>query len=1040
MPKSAQYVVIWSAKKAKYLLTEPENGASLLVPEEVDWQQWLEKHRSFAFHGRNGQINLLKEKRSRGDNDYWYAYQRHGKQMVKRYAGRSTQLSMERLEETATLLAKKDEATSSPPSESKSSLSAFSPAQFELLLMPKLQLPRIQKSLLRREHLLEMLDKSLECTLTVIAGPAGYGKTTAIAQWIAERGTRPDFSHVAYVTLDEGDNDPIRFWHYIIAACQKFHAGFGKEALDLLLANRLPPFKPLEMMLTALLNELSQLEQSCVLILDDFHVISSPQVSETLSFFLDHLPISFHLFMLIRGDPPISLTRLRARNELLDIYPPYLVFSLEETRAFFEQELPFTLSAKVLRQIHEKLEGWPAGIRLLASTLPLVKSEQEFEHMLEAFSGSHWSIQDYFFNEVLHALPEEQQDFLLQTSIFPRLTAALCDAVLECEDSSQRLEALRGGDLFLIPLDATNERSRYQALFAEAMQQEARKRLGDERLRILAASASLWYERHGLLIEAIETALNAAAFTRSASLIQRYIESKQQSNVPTIPELYSLKHWLERLPEEELERNPNLCLHYALTLFLMLMEEPCVLDRKERIYSLLQVAEQKWRDANNTAKLAEVFSFHALLARQEGKLLQAVTWAKQALAWLPPENRTWRTIALTVVGIGEILDGHLKMARAYLLEALILSEQQGNLVYTRATRGMLNWVNLEQGELHHAAEQFRQMQAEARAQGDFDDIARTQSGVAQIAYQWNNLEEAQQAAQEMLEIGERMNVEEFQALATSRLALIEYAQGQSMQARQRLLAWLAGRTTPVTPHSYQLFRDVQAVLARLHLANGDLIAVEHWFESIKQREEVLPLLQRQREQLLRARLLLAQGEISTAIEQLEHLSAATQQTGHLAFWMEVQVVLALTYSRQSTREKARQQLLALLRTTHGENYLRLYLDEGEELAALLRGLLPQIREKMVLAYARRILNAFEREIGTSDQKTQTAAAVLLEPLSSQEQKVLRLLAAGNSNADIARELVVSVNTIRTQVQSIYRKLNVNNRVEASAVARQLELV
>ncbi len=249
-------------------------------------------------------------------------------------------------------------------------------------------------------------------------------------------------------------------------------------------------------------------------------------------------------------------------------------------------------------------------------------------------------------------------------------------------------------------------------------------------------------------------------------------------------------------------------------------------------------------------------------------MLQAVTWARQALAWLPPENRTWRNIALTVVGMGEILDGHLNNARAYLLEALLLNEQQGNPVYARATRGMLSWVSLEQGELHYAAEQFRQMQAEARTQGDADDIARTQSALAQIAYQWNNLEEAQQAAQETLEIGEQMNVEEFQAHASARLALIEHARGQSTQARQRLLAWLAGRATPTTPHSAQLLREVQAVLARLHLASGNLIAVKRWFESIQQREEALPLLQRQREQLLRIRLLLAEGEASTAIEQL----------------------------------------------------------------------------------------------------------------------------------------------------------------------------
>ena len=922
------------------------------------------------------------------------------------------------------------------------SLEAEAQAHFEPLLMPKLQLPRTQKSLLRREHLLQELDKSLDYRLTVISGPAGYGKTTAVAQWIAERSARQDFPCVAYIALDEGDNDPIRFWRYVIAACQKFQPGSGKGALDLLLANRLPPFKPLDMMLTALLNELSQLEQPCILILDDFHSISSQQVRETLTFFLDHLPISFHLFLLVRGEAPFSLARLRARNELLDIYPPELGFSLEETRTFFEQELRFVLSTKLLRQIYERLEGWPAGIRLLASLLHLVENEQEVERMLAAFTGSFWSIQDYFFQEVLSTLPEELQAFLLQTSVLPRLTATLCDAVLEREDSAKLLAALYNGDLFIIPLDVTGEWGRYQTLFAEAMQQEARKRLGEEKLRSIAAAASLWYEQHGYHVEAIETALNAGEFPRAASLIQHYVEKKQQ-NIPSVlplPELDDLKRWLERLPEEELERKPDLCLQYAMTLLFMLMENPHLIEQKEHINQLLQVAEQKWRDADNTEKLAEVFSFRSLLARQEGRMLPAVTWARQALAWLSPENRAWRTIALTVVGFGEILDGNLKNARKYLLEALVFNEQQGNLVYARASRGMLSWVSVEQGELHHAAEQFRQMQAEARMQEDYDDVAHSQLALAQIAYQWNNLEEARQAAQEALEIGERMDMEEFRALSTTRLALIEHAQGQTAQARQHLLAWLAGRATPATPYSYHLHREVQAALARLYLADGDLLSVERWFESVERRDEPLPLLQHQREQLLKARLLVAQGEPVTAIEQLERLSLAAQQTWHFNLQREVQVVLVLAYFHAGRREQGQRQLLELLARTHSENYMRLYLDQGEVMAERLRELLPQIAEKTVLTYARRILNAFDRGTGVSDLQAQVTGDVLLEPLSVQERKVLRLLAAGNSNAEIARELVVSVNTIRTQVQSIYRKLNVNNRVEASEVARRLGLV
>jgi LuxR family transcriptional regulator, maltose regulon positive regulatory protein len=782
---------------------------------------------------------------------------------------------------------------------------------------------------------------------------------------------------------------------------------------------------------------LSQLERPVILILDDFHVISSSQVATMLSFFLEHLPTSFHLIILIRGDPPFSIARLRARNEILDIYPPDLSFSLEETRAFLNQELSFTLSQQTLRQIYERVEGWPTGLRLLVRALSWTSREQGIEHVLAAFAGSRWNVQDYFLHEVLYTLPTEQQEFLLQTSILPRITAALCNAVTGRSDAARLIEALRGGDLFLIPLDGTGEWMRYLSLFAESMQQEARRRLGDEQLSQLAARASRWYEEHGLLAEAIETALDAADPLRAADQIERFIESRRLSSIFAIPEWYSLGRWLERLPEEELVRRPDLCLHYAMSLLFITMEGQGFLIGRERIYSLLQVAEQQWRDANNTAKLAEVFAFRALLDRQEGKLLSAVTWARQALAWLPPEDRTWRNLSLTVVGIGELLGGMLSTARAVLLEALGLSEQQGNTIYARATRGMLSGVSIEQGELRYACEQLRQIQAEARVQEDRDDIAHTQLGLAQILYQWNDLQAAEQAAHETLEIGEAMQVEEFQIRATLRLALIEHAHGQSVQAQQRLLSWLARGSVPTSPFSHQLTREVQATLVRIQLASGDLTAVERWFATSERSGETLPLLQQRREQLLQARLLLAQGESAAALEKLEELHTSASQTGHVFFMLEVQVVLALAYARQGAQVKAREQLGDVLIATHAEGYLRLFLDDGEELFDLLRGFLPHLREDVLLAYARHILNAFTLH-GTTPPRA-IPEAPFLEPLSQQERKVLRLLAAGNSNAAIASKLVVSVNTVRTQVQSIYRKLNVSNRVEASALANQLDL-
>lgn len=1062
MPKRAQYTISWQPEQAQYCLVGPEDTVTRpFLPEGEDWQTWLGEHHTFAFHGRAGQINLLKEKRSRGSEGYWYAYRRHGKRMVKRYAGRSVQLNLERLEEVAALLAHKEENRAAPQSASEhreprerqvqsvpvevheasqKQTMALPPTQFEPLLLPKLQLPPLQRSLLPRQHLQDLLDKSLEYKVTLVSGPAGFGKTTLMKQWITARGARADFPPVACITLDEGDNNPVRFWRYVIAACQRFHPGSSKEALELLLAQRLLPFKPLDMVPTVLLNELSQLERPGILILDDFHVINAPAVTEAFNFFIEHIPASLHVIILIRGDAPFPVTRLRARNELLDIYPPQLGFSLEETGAFFEQELACTLSTKILRQIHERLEGWPTGLRLLARALHHTNNELEIEQVLATFANSHWSVRDYFLNEVLHVLPEEQRIFLLQTSILPRITAGLCDAITDRTNSAQFLASLRESDLFLVPLDGTGTWMRYLSLFASAMQQEASVRLGDEQLREISARASAWYEAHGLLAEATETALNAADFPRAARLIERLTEHVWQNNMLAQPEWYDLQSFLKRLPQAELERSPDLCLCYAMTHLFVQMEAPGAARENRYIQSLLHVAEQQWRDANNTARLAEVFSFRAMLARREGRILQAVTWARQALNWQPQDALAWRNLALTTVSIGEIFDGNLTHAHECVREALRLSELQGNPFSIRAAGGILSGVYLEQGELHYAAERFRQIQAEARTQGDRDDIAHTQLGLTQIEYQWNHLDAAEWAACEMLEIGEQLNVEEFQALATARLALVEHACGQSTPAQQRLIVWLARHQTPASPLEHQLVREVQATLTRIQLANGDLAAVERWFAEIERREEILPRLQRQREQLLYARLLLARGEVFTARELLEQLHTSALQTGHIYLGMQIKVMLILTSLRQGAQANARQQLRELLAAARSSGYLRLFLDEGEELADLLRRLLPHLHEKALSAYAQRILHAFAGESISPDQQPTPPAHLLLEPLSQQEQKVLRLLAAGNSNPSIARALVVSVNTVRTQVQSIYRKLNVNNRVEASAVARQLELL
>ncbi|HET8843848.1 MAG TPA: hypothetical protein VFN35_20460, partial [Ktedonobacteraceae bacterium] len=933
-----------------YEVREQEEVSNRLVAEDqVWWSAWLADHASFAFRGKQGHLTLLKERRARG-GDYWYAYRSVKHQTDKKYAGRSADLSISRLEE----IARSFSPSSATPEQNMGipqhpseflSLSLSSPTKpvqesSQPLLEPKFHAPRLSAALVQRERLLAMVDAALDSKLTLLCAPAGSGKTTLVGQWLSSRRAQSSVPPVAWISLESGDNDLLRFWRYVITACRIFHPTVALAALAQLasaLQGSLEVPSP-ELILTTFLNDMALSGCSGLLVLEDYHVITEQSIHEMMIFFLDHIPSEIHIVILTRSEPPLPLSRWRARGELCEVRAVDLRFSPEETMRFFQQVLSSTspvCSDETLAQLDRRVEGWAAGLRLLALALRGNRQLHEFERVIADFTGDHRTIQDYFLTEVFGVLPELWQDFLLQTSVLNRLTGELCDALTAEANGEQLLKMVERAGIFLEPLDETGEWYRYHALFSEAMRGEARRRLGKDAFLTLYKRASEWYEQHTMMAEAVDAAFHAQDARRAASLLEQMIEGS--SRFLLNPQIFletqgfhTFRRWLEQLPEEVLQERPLLCLGYATaTLFVFVTEQ--IFPSWElvtKIERTLESAEAGFRREGDRIGIGEVLAFRALILRDQGELRQAILYATQALDYLPAEYQEGRNFSLSVIGTGKLAEGQLSQAHEIFLELFTLCGALGSNALRRANGVMLHTVDLEQGRLRQAEKFFRHMLLEAREENDIDDIAHAQLFLAQASYEANNLPESEQQAREALELGQRLGNEEFQICAALVLARIEYAHGQTEAALQQC-ATLLERFPAITALRHRLRRDILLVQARFQLASGNLLALQYWERERELAREALFAFQHEREELFQARWLLAQERADEAHSLLKRLLKSAEETERLHHALSIRIVLVRVKASQGLTGEARQCLQELLSLALPQGYLRLFLDEGD---------------------------------------------------------------------------------------------------------------
>ncbi|MFN2199264.1 MAG: LuxR C-terminal-related transcriptional regulator [Anaerolineales bacterium] len=889
----------------------------------------------------------------------------------------------------------------------------------EIILETRLTVPPTPPVMIPRARLLARLNAGLSHRLTLLAAPAGFGKTTLLADWVAQAPCP-----AAWLTVEPGDRDPIRFVTYLQAAVARrlpggLHEGTVAAGSPSPGAAAQAAAKGAEQRLTFLLNALNQQNQTFTLILDDLHVIESAEVHNLLAFLIEHLPAHVHVMIATRADPLLPLARLRARGQLLEIRAADLRFSLEEISQFMQAAAGLSLSDEVLAQLLERSEGWAAGLQLLSVAAGQQPNPMEF---LSAVSGRQDYIADYLKQEVLQQQPPDVQRFLLHTSILERLSGPLCDAVLLADDSQARLERLHAANLFIAALDSHHRWFCYHSLFADLLRHQL-TRQAPEIIPELHRRASAWFAGQQLLLEAIAHALQAHDYAAAAGLMEAAVDEMLMRG-----ELKTLSDWMEALPPEEIRLRPELVAAYAWTLLLS----------GERLSVVMA-----WLEAINpgsqqlTPHTAAVFAFLALM---QGDGSQAQHMAEMALAGLPASSRHLRSMAEWVWQLADLTRADITTQAAGLQALLRDQQDSGNLTVIIGSLSSLAEIRLYQGRLREAQETYRQaLEAGTLTNGQRLPIAgQALIGLAEIAREWDELEHAETLVREGIHLSEAGSL--LGALdGYLTYAMLSQAQGQPEQARRLILkARQLAEASDATTFDDRIAEIAQA---RMWVWQGRLAAAREWAaaHNLHQppRDELLgdSILVRleKYERLVYARLLIADGQPQAALAQLQAVRPLFARRDRQRAVLESWLLEALAHQALGDALSGNQALEQALALGEPGGYVRMFVDEGPRAARLLYR---AIEAGVYAEYAGRLLAHFP----LAEKSQAGAQETLVEPLSDRELEVLALMAAGRSNQEIAAQLVLAESTVKVHARHIYGKLGVNNRNQAAARARSLGLL
>jgi LuxR family maltose regulon positive regulatory protein len=895
----------------------------------------------------------------------------------------------------------------------------------DALVQTKLVVPRVKRALVERPRLVHALDSARDASLLLVSAPAGFGKTTLLAAALRGRSEAGHSEPVAWVSLDERDGDPARFWAGVLRALDGAVPGCAAAALAQLEAGQSGP----DAVLTTLLNELSVQADDVTLVLDDYHLADTSAVSDGVAFLLAHRPPQLHVVISTRADPALPVPRLRARGELVEIRAADLRFTAEEAGSYLNTVHELGLSTDDVDALESRTEGWVAALQLAALSL---HGREDPTAFIASFAGDDRFVVDYLVDEVLDQQPAALRRFLLDTSVLERLGGSLCDAVTGRGDGRDTLEAIERRNLLLVALDDQRRWYRYHHLFADVLHARLLAERPDD-IPELHARASGWYERAGDVDAAVRHAFAAQDLDRAADLVERVATTLRRDRAEG-----TLAGWVERLPPAMLARRPVLASGYIGALMATNAYDG-VAERLDALESALTAPPDTLviRDRTEWDRLPAVVATHrAGLALVAGDLDATIAHADAALARAAPADELTPASASALKGLASWAAGDLASARQSYASSAAGLIAAGHVSDALGCTVTLVDLDLQRGDLDEAQRAAqRALDLAGRSTGDGEPPLRGTAdmwtALARVAWERGDLDATQHLLDRSADLGEAAGLPQQPYRWRVAMAQLREARGDVRSADALLLEAERVYNTDFSPD----VRPVPATRARLHICTGDLTAARRWASEVgvTPTDELSYL--REHEHVTLARLLVAEhtgghgkDALARALDLLRRLHEAAAAGGRTAVVLETLVLQALALDLSGRVEEAVDLLRQAVALARPRGWVRPFLDEG-----------PRVRELLRLAAAGDAGGAFPLEVEDVAASQPRSPTPLVVPLSSRELDVLRLLASDLDGPAIARHLHVSLATVRTHTQHIYAKLGVNSRRAAVRRGHQLNL-